>query len=250
MAKDHKNFKPILEKFYKDSKDNFFVELEKIVKQNERKIIVTANPEILMVSKQNKTLDDCLYFDDTIIIPDGIGIIKTGPKLGVAFKEAIPGVDVCEKLFEILNDLEKSLFLFGAKQEVVEALQEKLKTEYPKIKIYGIQDGYVDNKEEVFDKIAELKPDVTMVALGVPKQETLIYENINKFDKGIFVGVGGSFDVLSGKKKRAPKFFINTHTEWLYRITTEPKRLKRFYKYNIKFLVEVSKEKRRLKKVD
>ena len=59
------------------------------------------------------------------------------------------------------------------------------------------------------------------------------------------MGVGGSFDVLSGKKKRAPKLFIKTHTEWLYRIAREPKRLKRFWKNNIKFLKEIKKEKRK-----
>ena len=75
----------------------------------------------------------------------------------------------------------------------------------------------------------------------------LIYKHLNEFDKGIFVGVGGSFDVLSGTKKRAPEFFIQHNLEWLYRITKEPSRLKRFYNNNIKFLFNVNKEKKCLK---
>ena len=95
---------------------------------------------------------------------------------------------------------------------------------------------------EVFDDIIDKKPDAVLVALGIPHQELLIYDNLDKFDKGIFVGVGGSFDVLSGMKKRAPKFFIKFHLEWLYRICREPKRMKRFFKSNVKYLFEIRKE--------
>ena len=82
-----------------------------------------------------------------------------------------------------------------------------------------------------------------MVALGIPNQEKLIYKHLSKFKSGIFIGVGGSFDVISGSKKRAPKLFIKLNLEWLYRIVTEPKRLKRFYNNNIKFMLKVKKEK-------
>ena len=83
------------------------------------------------------------------------------------------------------------------------------------------------------------KPDIILVAWGIPAQEKLIYKHLDKFDKGIFVGVGGSFDVISGHKKRAPKIFIKLNLEWLYRIIKEPKRLKRFYDSNVKFLFKV-----------
>ena len=88
-----------------------------------------------------------------------------------------------------------------------------------------------------------LEPDIIFVALGVPLQEQLIYKHMRRFKKGVFIGVGGSFDVLSGEKKRAPKFFVKHNLEWLYRITTEPKRLKRFWDNNVKFLFAVEREK-------
>ena len=91
--------------------------------------------------------------------------------------------------------------------------------------------------------LSKEKPDIVLVALGIPLQEKLIYKHLNKFDKGIFVGVGGSFDVISGHKKRAPKIFIKLNLEWLYRILKEPKRLKRFYDSNVKFLFKVKKYK-------
>ena len=74
-------------------------------------------------------------------------------------------------------------------------------------------------------------------------QEELIYKHLNKFNKGIFVGVGGSFDVISGCKKRAPKIFIKMNLEWLYRIIKEPSRFKRFYNNNIKFIFNIKKYK-------
>ena len=86
-------------------------------------------------------------------------------------------------------------------------------------------------------------PDICFVAFGIPNQEKLIYRHLNKFKKGILVGVGGSFDVLSGSKKRAPKIFIKLNLEWLYRITSEPKRLKRFYESNIKYMFEIKNSK-------
>lgn len=95
------------------------------------------------------------------------------------------------------------------------------------------------------EEIKKLKPDVTLLALGIPKQELLIYNNLKDFEKGIFIGVGGSFDVLSGMKKRAPKIFIKLKLEWLYRITREPKRLKRFYKSNIKYLKKLNELKKK-----
>ena len=77
--------------------------------------------------------------------------------------------------------------------------------------------------------------------MGIPYQELLIHNNINDFDKGIFVGVGGSFDVLSGSKKRAPKIFRKFHLEWLYRIIREPKRFRRFFNSNVKYIFKIKK---------
>ena len=81
----------------------------------------------------------------------------------------------------------------------------------------------------------------------MPLQEELIYKHLNDFTKGIFVGVGGSFDVMSGVKKRAPKIFQKLNIEWLYRIIVEPKRIKRFYQNNVKFIFRIKKLKQQVK---
>ena len=86
-----------------------------------------------------------------------------------------------------------------------------------------------------------------MVALGIPNQEKLIYKHLKEFKKGIFIGVGGSFDVISGSKKRAPKLFVKFNIEWLYRICKEPSRLKRFWNNNVKFIFKIQKMKKKVK---
>ena len=132
--------------------------------------------------------------------------------------------------------------MLGAKKEVVEKLVSVIESNYPEAIVCGYENGYVEDKQAAFDKIVSLKPDVVLVALGIPHQELLIYDNLKKFDKGIFVGVGGSFDVLSGTKKRAPKLFRKLHIEWLYRLLKEPKRIKRFFNSNFKYIFKLKKE--------
>lgn len=229
-------------KVYKDGKESFVSELEDRMKNDKKTFVVTANPETLMIGASENEFNKCLLDDNTIIVPDGIGVIKGANLLAYDVKETITGVELCKDIFRIANNEKKSIFLFGAKREVVEELKNVLNRDYPDMNVVGIEDGYVDDKQEVFDRIKELKPDVVLVALGIPSQELLIYDNLNDFDKGVFMGVGGSFDVLSGLKKRAPEFFVKFHLEWLYRITVEPKRLKRFFNSNIRYVFKILQE--------
>ncbi|GIW21992.1 MAG: hypothetical protein KatS3mg068_0999 [Candidatus Sericytochromatia bacterium] len=98
-----------------------------------------------------------------------------------------------------------------------------------------------DDEENIIKEINSLNVDIIFVGLGVPKQEKWIKENINKLNAKVFVGVGGSFDVFSGKIKRAPKIMINLHLEWLYRLYKEPWRWKRMLALP-KFVFKILKE--------
>ena len=162
-------------------------------------------------------------------------------------KERIPGVDIAVKLLEYSNELKKKVYLFGAKQEIIDKMKEVINSKYPNAELVGSSNGYVQNKDEVFKEIIKLKHDVVMVAFGIPNQEKLIYKHLKKFKKGIFIGVGGSFDVISGSKKRAPKLFVKLNIEWLYRICKEPSRLKRFWNNNVKFIFRIQKMKKKVK---
>lgn len=230
-------------KLYKNSSTEFNEIVKNSLINNNKMFIVTANPETLMTAEKDINLKKTLLDDNTTIIADGIGIIKGAKILGYKINETIPGIELCSKLFEYCNELKKSIFLFGAKEEVVKKLTDMISQNYPHAIISGYENGYTQDRQAVFTKIKTLKPDVVLVALGIPEQELLIYNNLKGFDKGIFVGVGGSFDVLSGTKKRAPKIFRRMHLEWLYRILKEPKRFKRFLNSNVKYIFKIRKEK-------
>ena len=232
-------FAKYFDKIFNKGRKSFYDDLETNIKEDKKEFIITANPETIMTSEKDEGLRNAYLDKDTVVIPDGVGIIKGAKIMGYDISETVLGVDVACKLLELADKYEKKVFLFGAQKEVLEKMQEVLKEKYPKAKLVGAVDGYVDDRQKVFNDIKKLKPDVVLVALGIPAQEKLIYDNLKDFDKGIFVGVGGSFDVISGMKKRAPKIFIKLKLEWLYRITTEPKRLKRFYRSNIKYLFQV-----------
>lgn len=231
------------EKVYKGSKDSFMDLLKEKIDSGKGQFVVTANPEIFMMGKRLPEMDSLLANDKTLIVPDGIGILRGGKLLDHHFQERIPGVEICQSLLEYADQKHKSLYLFGAEQRVLDALVKRIEKEYSGIVLYGSSNGYVSDRDEVFRKIISLEPDIVLVALGTPAQELLIDKYFQPGQKGIYIGVGGSFDVLSGMKKRAPSFFIKYNLEWLYRITVEPKRLKRFWDSNVKFLFELRKEK-------
>lgn len=235
-------------KIYKNSAIKFHNLVKQNMINNQKMFIVTANPETLMIAENNNEFKKALLDNETTIIADGIGVVKGGKYLKCNIKETIPGIELCTKLFEYCDKLNKSIFLFGAKEDVVEKLVQVINVQYPNVKICGYENGYTENKQAVFEKISKQKPDVVLVALGIPDQELLIYNNLDKFNKGIFVGVGGSFDVLSGVKKRSPKVFRKLHLEWLYRITTEPKRFKRFFSSNVKYIFRLIHFKKGMKK--
>ncbi|WP_461811867.1 WecB/TagA/CpsF family glycosyltransferase [Faecalimonas sp.] len=215
--------------------------LEGKIKKDEKTFVITANPETLMIGTENSEFDRILKSEETIIVPDGIGVVKAANMLKYPVQERVTGVEIVQGLLQMLDKEKKKIYLLGAKEEVVNKFVEKIKKEYPNIIISGFQNGYILDKDKAFDEMVESKPDVVLVALGIPLQEMLIAKHYERFEKGIFVGVGGSFDVLSGMKKRAPKIFIKLNLEWLYRIVKEPSRFKRFYKSNIKFISEIKK---------
>ena len=240
--------KKLFDKLYKKSENSFYEKLEKNLKSDKKMFIVTANPETFMKSEEDKEIEELLLSKESILVPDGIGIVKATKMLGYDIEERITGIDIANKLLEYGNEFRKSIYLFGSKQEVIDDMIKVIEEKYPKLNIAGSENGYVKDKDKVFDQISKLKPDIVLVALGIPAQEKLIYKQLDKFNKGIFVGVGGSFDVISGHKKRAPKLFIKLNLEWLYRILKEPSRLKRFYDSNVKFIFKVKKMKKRAKK--
>lgn len=234
--------KKIFKRLYTNSFDSFCELLKDRINSNKKTFIVTANPETFMMSEKDSEIRNMLLDKNVTLVPDGIGVVKAAKMLNINVCERIAGVDIAKFLLEYANEKGLKVYLFGSKQEVIDGMKELVEKEYNNIKLVGATNGYVNDKDKEFENIRKLNPDIVMVALGIPVQEKLIYNHLNDFKKGIFIGVGGSFDVLSGSKKRAPKLFIKLNLEWLYRIVCEPKRLKRFWNNNIKFIIKVRKD--------
>ncbi|MEG0025699.1 MAG: WecB/TagA/CpsF family glycosyltransferase [Bacilli bacterium] len=213
----------------------------KKIKLQEKMFIVTANPETFMIGKKDNEFNHILLNENVTIVADGIGIIKACKKLKIGIPNKITGIDLTYDLLVIANKNNYKIYLYGASEKVLQKLVKKISNDYVNVDIIGFNHGYDQNDDNVIKKIVKGKPDIILVALGIPKQEKFINKCIKVCNKGIFIGVGGSFDNISGYIKRAPKIFRKLNLEWLYRIITDPKRIKRFYQNNIKFLFNIKK---------
>lgn len=202
-------------------------------------LVVTANPEILMLGQRLPSYDGILRDPETLIVADGIGVVKAAKMLGLPSLTRIPGVELVEKLLAALAPRRGKIFLYGAKPEVMEALLTKIKQAYPDLQIVGAYHGYGQNEAVLQAEIAATQPDLVLAALGAPRQETFLAQCRKSLSQGILIGVGGSFDVISGQKRRAPKIWRKLNLEWAYRLLHEPKRLGRFVRNNLGFLGKV-----------
>jgi N-acetylglucosaminyldiphosphoundecaprenol N-acetyl-beta-D-mannosaminyltransferase len=202
---------------------------------------VTANPEIIMMTKSSNSYKEAITSAD-YILADGIGVLIASKILGSPLREKLPGYELMHDFLAYANYHGKTVYFFGAKPGVAEQAAKNAKNQYRGLKVAGFMDGYTNKGPLVANEIAETKPDFVFVAMGAPLQERWIAKYRGLFPTSVLIGVGGSLDVLSGNVKRAPKFWTNNNLEWLYRLLTQPTRAKRMMKIPV-FLVHVVREK-------
>ncbi len=159
---------------------------------------------------------------------DGAGAMLALRQKGASAACKMPG---CELWLEIVRRYhhERDFYLVGGKPEVIAATVARLRTDFPGIRIAGWRDGYLRSDEEraaLIDDVAAKKPGVVFVAMGSPRQELLMEEMLSRH-RAIYQGLGGSFDVYTGRVGRAPKWWVDHNLEFLYRLLREPKRIKR-----------------------
>ncbi|MDR5586713.1 WecB/TagA/CpsF family glycosyltransferase [Clostridium aquiflavi] len=221
-------------------------ELMKYIEKFEKINIISGNPEILFNGLNDKILNRCFKEDNSVIIPDGVGTVLASKLLKNPVKEKIAGIEVMKDLLSKANLENKSIYLLGAKEEVIQKCAENIKNEFNNLDICGLHNGYfdLDSCAEIIDEIKEKKPWAIFIAMGCPRQEYFIEKYMDILPCNIFMGVGGSFDIFSGISKRAPKWMINLGLEWLYRVTKEPWRITRLTSIP-KFLIKVLKYNKR-----
>lgn len=181
-----------------------------------------------------------------IINADGASVILAGKMLGKRLPERVAGIDLMDRLTALCEKKGYSVYFLGAKQEVVEKTAEVLKEKYPKLIIKGIHNGYFSEEQwkEISDEIKTLDPEIVFVGITSPLKEYLVEYMQNEGNKTVFMGVGGSFDVISGNIERAPAWMQKANLEWMFRMIQEPKRLfKRYMVGNAVFVSSVIREK-------
>lgn len=190
---------------------------------NYKGILVAMNAEKIL--KKDEKLKDLI--NKNLGYPDGIGAVWALKQKGLDTTK-IAGAEFWLEIIKKFQE-NKSFYFVGASEEVINQTVEKLQINFPEINIKGFRNGFIKTDEEknnLIEDISQKKPDVVFVAMGTPKQEFLMAEILTQHN-ALYMGLGGSFDVYSGNKKRAPAFFINNWLEWFYRLLIEPTRYKR-----------------------
>ncbi len=210
--------------------------------KQEKQFFVTANPEIVMLANEKPNYKAMVKQAD-YILPDGAGIVLASKLMGNPIVERIPGFEVMTHLIGYAEEQGLSCYFLGAHEDVIEAFIERIKYLHPNLMIAGYHNGFFNiDDQTIVDHVKKAKPDLVFAALGSPKQEQWITKYYDQFDKGFFMGVGGSFDVIAGKVKRAPNAWIKLNLEWLYRLLQQPFRWKRIIKvFNFIFRVLIKR---------
>ncbi len=231
--------------------------------------IITLNAEMILAAQNDKDFKQTINSAD-LVVADGIGsifaatflkykknagflkypynfflLIFTGLSLIFYPKfcrqplpEKISGADLMPRICHKYQDGAIKIFLLGAKNGVAKLTALKLKKIFPKINIAGAFGGEAEEKGDraALSIINQARPDILFIAYGAPKQEKWIARNLKNMPSvKLAIGVGGAFDLISGKIKRAPVWMRNIGLEWLWRLAMEPRRITRIYNATIKF---------------
>ncbi|TCT14112.1 N-acetylmannosaminyltransferase [Natranaerovirga pectinivora] len=211
-----------------------------LVTANEKThMICTPNPEIVMIAQKEGRLKEIINSSD-LVVPDGIGIVKAAKILGNPLPERVAGYDLVQNVFRKISKTVHTVYFLGGAPGVAEIAAKNMMEKHPGLKVIGYQDGYFsqDKEKTIIEEINSLSPDLLLVGFGAPKQEFWISDNKNKLKVKACIGVGGSFDVMSGQIKRAPKWMIKCNLEWFYRLIKQPTRIKRMILLPI-FMIKV-----------
>jgi len=190
--------------------------------------IVTCDATGLVRAQDDETFREIVNGAD-LVTADGAGVVLASKILGLPVMVRVAGCDMVEGLCRAAADEGGTVFFLGAEPGVAEQAAARLAEHIPGLKVAGCRDGYFKPEEEpaIVQHLAELRPSVLFVALGQPRQEQFIARHLHTIGAGVAIGIGGSLDVLSGRKRRAPVWMQRTGLEWLYRVACEPSRLPR-----------------------
>jgi N-acetylglucosaminyldiphosphoundecaprenol N-acetyl-beta-D-mannosaminyltransferase len=200
------------------------------IRSGQRGYLCTVNVAILMMMQSNERLQRFVE-NAALIVADGQPIVWLSRWFGCRLPERIAGVDLIDALAAHAEQEGFSIYLLGATTKVITATAIRLQTRYPRLKICGCDHGYfpLSQAEVRVQAIRKSGAQILFVGMGVPRQEQFLEENWAALGVNLAIGVGGSFTVLAGVRRRAPLWIREIGFEWLYRLVQEPRRLWRRY---------------------
>lgn len=190
--------------------------------------LVAINAEKVLTAEQDRDLN-ALLAEAEYLYADGISIVRAiRRKYPQAKVSRIAGADFWEALMAIAGQKAVPMFLLGGKAEILKQTENKLRTQW-QVNIVGSQDGYFkpEQREILFERMKASGAKIVTVAMGSPRQEIFIRDCRQVYPDALYMGIGGTYDVFTGHVKRAPKLWQQLGLEWLYRLLSQPSRIKR-----------------------
>lgn len=200
--------------------------LEKWCQSEESRLVITADATALVIAEEKPRFASVLA-KAQLITADSVGILWAMRRVGHKNPSKVSGVDLVAKLCDLSARTGLKLYFLGSEPGVTDRAAERLRLQFPGVNIVGTHHGFfpADSDEIVAQEIARSQPDVLFVAMGMPRQEEFILRTMPIIRAKISMGVGGSFDVYSGKTKRAPVLFQRLRLEWLWRLILNPSKI-------------------------
>jgi N-acetylglucosaminyldiphosphoundecaprenol N-acetyl-beta-D-mannosaminyltransferase len=201
--------------------------VEAMVEEGGHHLVATVNPEFVMRARGDR--DFARVLDSAALcLPDGAGVVWAARRQGCAIERAVTGVDLIPPLAATCARRGWRMFLLGAAPGVAADLAARLQADHPGLAIAhhaGAADASADR--ETVALIRQFAPQVLLVAFGAPKQELWIDRAGREAGVPVAIGVGGSFDYLTGRVPRAPAWMRSAGMEWAYRLVRQPWRARR-----------------------
>lgn len=218
--------------------------VEASLESRDRLLVGVVNAAKVINVRNDSFLRDSLLECD-VLLADGQSVVWASQLLGQPLPERIAGIDLFESMLGIAHRDGRSVYLLGAKPEVLRAMEDQIQARWPGLRIAGSRDGYFDESQsgQVAADIFSSGADMLFLGMTSPKKEIFLGTYGTSLGVPVLHGVGGSFDVLAGITKRAPERWQRLGMEWAYRVLQEPGRLwKRYLTTNTAFLFLLLRE--------
>ncbi len=208
------------------------------------KQVITLNAEGIMIAREDAGFASLVENAD-LVTPDGSGVVWAAGRYGNPGISRLAGIDLLERLCAQAAVKGQTVYLLGAQPGIAAQAGEKLQQRYPGLVVAGTENGYFRDREpQVLAALNQAAPDLLFLGLGMPFQEKWLAAHKAELQVGVAIGVGGSFDVISGNLRRAPLWMQKLRLEWLYRLLQQPSRWRRFLALP-RFMAAVGKDAKR-----